>query len=98
MKPAEEKPLPVAPSWDELKADAAFQKWHASPYLRLMTAALRKAYPVSTAIEASCMIRDAGAIGGYLMALGTVDDFCLAEENVTDKPKSVPYAASTPLD
>lgn len=84
-------PLPPTPRWETLKADAGFQAWQSSPYLRMMTAALRVAYPMSSAADPHAMIRDAGIISGWLGALGQIDEFCRPDEEEKRETKSTPY-------
>jgi hypothetical protein len=93
-KPAivELSPLPAAPTWDELKANPEFLKWHKSPFLRLMTAALRVAVPMSGAIDPHSMIRDGGIAQGHMITLLMVDDFCNTKEQQGEKPKIPPYS------
>jgi len=96
--PKESKPtpivppsLPAAPTWEELKSHADFIKWHKSPFLRQMTAALRVAVPISGAIDPHSMIRDGGVMQGHMIALLMVDDFCQSKEQDAGKPKHIPY-------
>ncbi|HUD74400.1 MAG TPA: hypothetical protein VMQ76_04950 [Terracidiphilus sp.] len=92
-------PLPAVPSWAVLKADAGFQAWHASPYLRMMTAALRASYPFSAADQPHTMIHAAGAQQGWLEGLTAIDKFCTPDEKPdTAKEKKPPYAPATPTD
>jgi hypothetical protein len=98
--PKESKPTPVippslppAPTLEELKANADFLAWHKSPFLRLMTAALRVAVPISGAIDPHSMIRDGGVAQGHMIALLMVDDFCQTKEQQGEKPKIPPYSS-----
>lgn len=86
--------LPAAPSWEQLKANPEFLAWHKSPFLRLMTAALRATTPNSVAADPHAMIRDSGVLLGYLGALLTVDQFCEVKDPATEKPKRAPYSST----
>jgi hypothetical protein len=100
QKPAKVTPpsLPPVPTLEELKSNAEFLAWHKSPFLRMMTAALRVAVPISGAIDPHSMIRDGGVAQGHMIALLMVDDFCQTKEQQGEKAKIPPYSTRQPID
>lgn len=98
--PAKVEPalLPPCPTMEELRANSDFQKWHKSPFLRMMVAALRSQFPMSGSIDPHGMIRDGGIGQGYMIALLSVDDFCKTKQEDPDKQKRPAYAGPSKED
>jgi hypothetical protein len=92
LPPKEPTPLSPCPSWEELKANPEFKEWHGSPFLRMMTAALRENFPTSGATDPHVMINHGGQITGWLSALGVINSFCdVKQEGEKEAAKSIPY-------